>query len=273
MCALAFGIGATLLRPGVSAASARLALAVLFAAPEYLFWTRTFLIESTALFLAVALLAEGADLLEKPAIDRRLAWLSLVVTLALLVKVTTALGYLVALGIVVVVRVARDRERRAHARVYAALFAAAFVVPAIPLLAWTRFADYEKGLNPLAHFIESAALHDWNYGTMAQKTAASTWQTFWDRTMDEAFGVAARLRCLRSARPVRIESVETVLALLVGTVATYAVFTNLHIVHDYYQCSTMDEVHKKQLEDMAETWTMLARERRKQLAKQGAAVD
>ena len=35
----------------------------------------------------------------------------------------------------------------------------------------------------------------------------------------------------------------------------------------------MDEVHKKQLEDMAETWTMLARERRKQLAKQGAAVD
>jgi len=33
-----------------------------------------------------------------------------------------------------------------------------------------------------------------------------------------------------------------------------------------------DEVHRKQLEDMAETWTMLARERRKQLAKQGAAI-
>ena len=31
---------------------------------------------------------------------------------------------------------------------------------------------------------------------------------------------------------------------------------------------TRDPVHKKQLEDMAETWSMLAREREKQLRKQ-----
>ncbi len=34
---------------------------------------------------------------------------------------------------------------------------------------------------------------------------------------------------------------------------------------------TQDQVHKKQLEEMAETWTMLAREREKQLLEQAKA--
>lgn len=34
-----------------------------------------------------------------------------------------------------------------------------------------------------------------------------------------------------------------------------------------------DPTHKTQLEDMAEAWTMLARERRKQLAKKGVEAD
>jgi hypothetical protein len=36
---------------------------------------------------------------------------------------------------------------------------------------------------------------------------------------------------------------------------------------------TNDPVHKRQLEEMAEAWTMLAREREKQLSKQQSLTD
>jgi hypothetical protein len=226
-------------RSGVSAGSARLAVAVLLVAPEYLYWSRTFLIESTALFLSLSALALGVEILDRGApLDRRLAWLAGTTTLALLVKVTTAFGYVLALGVIALAYVARDPERRSRARAYGAYFAAAFVVPALPLLAWTRFADHEKSVNPLAHFITSAALHDWNYGTWAQKTALATWQTFWDRTMDETFGSPLGFVACAALAVFASKKVATVVAMVVGVVATYAVFTNVHLVHEYYQYST-----------------------------------
>ncbi len=226
-------------RSEVSAASARLATALLLAAPEYIYWTRAFLIESTALFFSISVLAAGLAFLERPAVDRRLAWLGAAATLAALVKVTTAFGYLVALVVVSLAHVIRDDQRRGRARVYAAYFGSVFVLPALPLLAWTRFADYEKGLNPLtANYITSAALHDWNYGTWAQKTALATWQTLWDHTMSETFGSPVGFVACAALAILAAKRIDVVVALLAGVFSIYAVFTNLHVIHEYYQYST-----------------------------------
>jgi hypothetical protein len=229
-------------RSAVSGASARLGLALLLVAPEYLYWSRTFLIESTALFFSVGALALGLELLEAPAVDRRLAWLFAAITLAMLVKVTTAFGYVATLGLLAARRFAWDRQRWARREAYGAFFAAAFVLPAIPLVAWTRFADHAKELNPFTHFITSAALHDWSYGTMEQKTATATWQTLWDRTMTEGFGSSIGFVAFCALALFGARRAWTAAALLAGAVGTYAVFTNLQLVHDYYQYSTIAAV-------------------------------
>lgn len=226
-------------RSAVSAASARLATAVLLAAPEYIYWTRAFLIESTALFFSVSLVALGLAFLERPAVDRRLAWLCGVASLGALVKVTTAFGYMAALGIISAVQFLRDKERRAHLRAYGVYFASAFAAPAVLVYAWTRFADHEKALNPMtANYITSAALHDWNFGTWAQKTSPDTWQTLWDRTLSETFGSPIGFVACAALALFGAKKVSSVVASFAGIVAIYAVFTNLHIVHEYYQYST-----------------------------------
>jgi hypothetical protein len=136
-------------------------------------------------------------------------------------------------------RLLRDPDRRAHARAYVAIALSAFVLPALPLLAWTRFADYQKGLNPLtAHFITSSALHDWNYGTWEQKLSLATWQTLWDRTMDVSFGSSLGFCACATLAVFCARRMETAIAPIVGAVATYGIFTNLHLIHDYYQYST-----------------------------------
>ena len=53
---------------GCRRASCLLCLAILLASPFYLFWSRTFMIESTALFLSLAYLAAVMRWRERPAV-------------------------------------------------------------------------------------------------------------------------------------------------------------------------------------------------------------
>ncbi len=219
--------------------AARLSLAIYLAAPLHLFWTRAFLVESTALFFSIAMLQAGVTCLRERSLGRRAIWLGVASVAAFLVKVTTAFGWSAALGLFFVVTFVGDRERRKRLAYYAAFAAVAFVLPAVPLLAWTRYADALKGANLLAgDFITSAALRDWNFGTWEMKTSAITWRVLWDRTMVEAFGTSLTFVAFVPVAALLSRRLLPLLALLSGILATYAVFTNLHAVHDYYQYAT-----------------------------------
>ena len=49
------------------------------------------------------------------------------------------------------------------------------LVPLAIGLIWAKFTDLVKEQNPLADFITSAALKDWNFGTLAQRLDGNFW--------------------------------------------------------------------------------------------------
>lgn len=213
----------------------RLLVLGLFAvSPLYLFWSRTFLIESMALFFTLSYLALAAQY----RIDGRTATLLaglLGGSAAALVKPTT----LAPAWLLVVCLEALDAWRAArvaNARALARALAAALVFGAVPVvlcLAWTAYADALKTANPNAAWLTSAALWQWNFGTAAQRLAPATWQTVTQRTarvIGHPLVLVAGVAALALAGR-RLFDVAACLGLFL---AAPLLFTNLHYVHEYY---------------------------------------
>jgi hypothetical protein len=225
---------------GGSPSATRLTLAVLLCAPLYRYYTRTFLIESTALFFAVWALSLGLEILEERTSGRRMLWLAAVAAVAMLVKATTGYVYLSILGLLLAGSFISDRQRRSHLRFFGTYAAAAFVLPLIPTLAWTWFAEQLKADNTLTdNYLTAAALKEWNYGTWEQKTALASWGVLWDRTMYGAFGSALSFAAGGALALFAAKRVGTVVCFGFAVLLGYATFTNLHLHHDYYQYSTV----------------------------------
>ena len=118
-------------------------LSLLLCSPFYIFWSRTFMIESLALFLATSSLACVLEMLRRPS-----AWwmaaTSIVMSLAAVVKVTTFFPFLCAAVFVLGVdALRRDGICRTMGWGRRGLMVlACIIVPCLALAAWTRVAEH-----------------------------------------------------------------------------------------------------------------------------------
>jgi hypothetical protein len=213
--------------------AARLFLILGLMSPLYLFWARTFMIETCALGLGMVWLA---CVLREP--DRRsIPWLIASVplcVLAAMAKVTTWPAFVAAYGLYSAAQTFRTRT----IKVLPTLIAAGGVVAAFAItVLWNWHGDQVRILNPFGGFLTSNALKRWTFGTWSQLFSAQLWfDIVPGRMLPDAIGYCwpALLICIRY---VRGTSMRTILAL--ASMALFflpvAIFTNLHIVHDYYQ--------------------------------------
>jgi hypothetical protein len=209
-------------------------ISLLISSPFYIFWSRTFLIESTALFLATSSLACTLWGSRQPSVVR-LAVIALMGSLAAVVKITTFLPFLVASVAVICYRV-QDQRRlpKGSGWVRSGIVVIASVgIPALALVAWTGVVDYAKSHSILAERLMSTSLKPWTFGTLEQRLSAKTWVVFADR-MTLPFGqqfsfIIASLGLILARRRL-LEIAGCFLLYLVGIV----IFTNLFYVHDYY---------------------------------------
>jgi hypothetical protein len=214
-----------------------LAAGLLLLSPLYVYWSRAFLIESTALLFSFLFLAWFRRYL----LTQRLGYIGLTTvagTLALLVKVTTFLPFAAAAGLMFAVDATERKawRRPRHAlRVYLPLFIGA-TISAACLEAWLRHAAQVTASSYLASPLIPARLHGWLYGTLAQRLSIDFWgETLWKRAISETIG--ARLLLLvgllalfrLGLRGCRLPAILVGLFLL-----PLLTFTNLHIVHNYY---------------------------------------
>jgi hypothetical protein len=225
---------AILRRLQISAEGRLLVLGLLLLSPFYLFWSRTFMIESTALFLSTSYLAAGWGSLENPRAGRVAVALGCG-CLAGAVKAPTLAAFLVAMAIVGIrAEYARGRSgapvpRRAILGTVTALL---LIVPVAATLLWTHFADAQKELNPSAVHLTSTALRSWNFGTLGKRLDPDTWTSLLARTRHVVpvpvlvVGLAGTLLSRR-----RWQLVGVCAALFV---CPPLVFTNLHTQHNYY---------------------------------------
>ncbi|WP_424813618.1 hypothetical protein [Roseococcus sp. YIM B11640] len=212
--------------------------ALLLASPLYLFWARTFLIESCAWFFAVLWLACFVRWLRGEKAALALAAV-LAGSLATLAKATTfpsfaLVGGLIGLGYGIG-WLRQGVSWRLVSRL--AWSAAALLLPFVVGLAWVRFSDDVKSGNAMGQFLTSSVLGGWNYGTLGQRFSAQLWDGVVSRRILRdvfgTFGVWALLALLGAWwRP---RAVLAVALCAIGFVTPILLFTNLHMVHNYYQ--------------------------------------
>jgi hypothetical protein len=209
-----------------------LALTLLLASAFYVFWSRAFLIESTALFFSLAYLATVWAFLDRPRWAVFLLALSLGV-LAALVKITTCAGAWLALGLLLPTFL---RGPGGWRRALAWL-----VLVGVPIAAgflWTAYADGLKEQNPFARHLTSHALREWNFGTWDERWRWETWGGIFFRATVMA-GQTILLGCslLLALLARRRRAAVAGCALIYVTLPL--VFTNLYVVHEYYAYASM----------------------------------
>ncbi len=213
-------------------------------APVLHHWSRTALIETTAVYLALEFLAVMAAWARSGG-AWRLVLASVWATLAVLVKVTTFPPFAVAAGAVCAWREWRaySGDGRAAAAVGRLTLAGApLAVALLVLVPWLRDCDAVKRSNPIAAYNTSAGLTAWNYGTALQRLSAALWfDTVLLRAIPEAVGWPGLVVLTAGLAAVwkRGERHAAAIVLLLGGLfmLPFLLFTNLHMVHNYYQAA------------------------------------
>lgn len=216
---------------------ALLVLAFVLVCPLYLFYSRTFMIESTALCLSLWFLVALDRCLAKPwgwALPA--AWL--LGALAAATKITTFVAAGSGAAILLLEQVlARRRAGASWNRAALQTGGAAFLALVVPLAAgvlWVRFSDDLKQANPFGVMITSHGLREFIWGTLAQRFSGE----WWGKIITNHLTIIAALPGLTVLavgpwlveRRYRRAAGACLLCYAVG----HLFFANLYYVHDYY---------------------------------------
>jgi hypothetical protein len=217
------------------------ALALFAISPVYVFVSRLFMIESTALFLS---LLYTDQMLRLVLGGRRwqywhVAGAAAFGVLAGLVKVTTFAPFFLLGTCVVVWGLWRDRESgKLKGNIAAAAAVFCISLPVAVTWCWTRFADGVKAQNPFGAYLTSKMLTAWNFGTLDQRSHLNPYLHFLGATNNHigSFFAAVVVLVVYVWLCRRWNWIAVVcLVLYIGTTLT---FFNLHYIHEYYPYST-----------------------------------
>ena len=236
-------------------------LILYFSSPIYLYWNRTFMIESTALFFSLSSLYYYCKIRISSAnrsysnfdFVRYLLFFSALL-LGLLSKVTTAATVFMVISadiffnILLTSQVVEDgknvkrlpRLSRSELAVVLSILVLSFVI----LKSWLIHADSLKTLNLMGQNLTSEALNSWNFGQLSQRFDQGLSAWCGDQSYAECsrnFSIFAYVVCavfdLRSKKNyLSLNNIFLVICLFLF-ISPLLIFINLHIVHSYYQCA------------------------------------
>jgi len=205
--------------------------ALMLTSPLYLFWSRTVLIETCAVFFGLAWL----HLSIRATRDGR-PWLALSAVplgvLAILAKLTTWPAFLAAYGAYWVAR--SDRRRAGGTRVTAAV-AAGVLLAGVAGGAWTLHAAALRAAGPIAKDVTPIS---YLVGTPAEHLTARLWAgELPGRMLPDILGVSwfVTLLALVGAGTMRRRDAGAAASGLALFLLPLFLFPNVHRAHDYYQ--------------------------------------
>jgi hypothetical protein len=207
--------------------------------PLYLYWSRTVMIESCALFFAALWLVCLIRALNSSGFAAvPLSGATLAGVIAVLAKSTTYPAFLV-LGGLVILREAYTARRSGHLLVRLPLLTgsvAACLIPLVAGFAWVAYSDAIKALNPFGQDLTSRALVSWNFGTWQQRVSWDFWGWAIPRITVDVLGYSSILGMvvIACALKKRYHLFVIISCLFVFSVPI-GIFNNLHFVHNYYQ--------------------------------------
>ena len=206
-------------------------------APVVVFWGRSFLIETTAVFLGLAWLAFYVRFITRRSNVDYLVCLVFGV-LAAVVKVPAFSGFIVVGFFYTCAYMLNWRDRFARDLFPLLLAAGTVVVSAAALMVWSSYTDKFLLQNPLAAVLRVSNIPQWYFGAWSDRWSSLLWG--WAirlRDLPEALGrvwyVAAFGLVILAI--LRNRSFWTAVTLIVGYLSVYMAFPILHINNAYYQ--------------------------------------
>ena len=226
---------------GLSSSVFYIFTALLFSSPLYLYWGRTFMIETTAVFFSVAAIKYFIDLLKHNHSFKHALLFLILISLSILQKATTGLPVLAIMCCVYGLLIVKEAGSLKRC-IYNKKTFLAFVYFGVPLvigITWTLYTDQIKALNSLGVSLTSSELTQWNWGTLNQRLSFDLYREvilkrIFMQNISGALGIAILLIGLFSNANKSIIAVS----ILMGLVPLF-LFTNLHIVHTYYQTANV----------------------------------
>lgn len=211
-------------------------LTLMLLSPEYVFYSRTFMIESTALCFCLAYLYFFLRYRRtRRAPDIVLG--SLCGVLGALVKITTFPSFALVAILYYLLTMVRERPPLRPPKrltVHAVTLLAFFVLPVLVARQWTHYTDQVKMLNTIGAHLTSSALVQWNFGTLRQRFLPSTWGTFFFRIIPDLLGSNVIGLFPLAALYFTRRRLFHVLVCLCGFLSSFLVFIQLHVIHSYY---------------------------------------
>ncbi|MCP3965971.1 MAG: hypothetical protein GY718_06390 [Lentisphaerae bacterium] len=208
--------------------------------PIYLFWSRTFMIESVSLFLSFCYLVNVQLFLSK----RKLLFLIVGVifgSLAILTKVTTFVPISIFSAWLIIFDWHKNfgfnlRKKIIIKYAITILFA---LVPILILLIWAKYSDQLKmeSISGLGEELTSSSLFYWNFGTIGQRISSKLWYyTVFSRSIQLTVNKYCFLLyyiplffCLLKSKYFKFALIS-----FISFLASFLIFPNLFIIHDYY---------------------------------------
>ena len=213
--------------------------ALLWSSPIYIFWGRTFMIETTAVFFTLVSLAYAIDLFKSIPSWRSTILFTIFSILGLLQKVTTIGPVLMVLGVLIVINHFTTEGFKMPRWRKIACVAVGFIIPFTISLMWTNYTDVLKSHSMFGSNLTSKALFEWNFGTLAQRLDIHNLKNiFWTRVMyNNAAGLVGAFILLTSLIFAENKMRKLIVICLVLFILPIFIFFNLHNRHNYYQSS------------------------------------
>lgn len=212
-------------------------VALALVSPMFLFYSRTVLIESTALCVSLWFLAAFDAALRQPSGWRVVAaWI--VGALAAATKITTfAVVCPPAIAIAAAHAWQRRRAGLTWLRAIDRPLIVAAIVASVPVAAgigWVAYSDHLKELNPYGRILTSSSLREFNFGTLGLRFTWKFWQTIANSSFQHVITIPALI--VTVAGLFFVASAYRRIALVCAGCYCFGflTFANLYYVHDYY---------------------------------------
>jgi hypothetical protein len=216
----------------------RVCVCLLLFSPLYAFWSRSFMMESTVLYFSILFVAATIDYLKKPSVFG-FSEMTLAGMLAACIKITTFAGFSFAAALYVLcsMYVRRKTLLQTKQLLIFVPIAASIVLSILALLAWLKFSDGLKLENWFGQSLTSEGLRYWNFGTLVQRESIDIYRIILKRAPNEALGSWLIPMVFSVVFFFNLSKLQlsTYFALLLLYAAPFMIFTNLHIIHNYYQ--------------------------------------
>ena len=227
----------TLKKLNISETARYITLILYLSSPVYFFWAGTFMIEGAALFFSISFLYYVV-VCSSPSGNnfKNLSGAFFFLSMALLQKITTPLCILITWSGIYCWINKKDIFKFCWDKIK---ILTAVLTACIVGYAWIKYADFLKIDHPAASGLISSNMTEWNFGTWAQRLSKTLWlDVIYYRNIRVIglnwLGLVVICIALFAGRS---RERLVIIGALILFLFPFLVFTNLHLVHNYYQLS------------------------------------